>query len=134
MILFIQVILCLLVPAVTLSAGLKILKNKKTGVKKGLVYKSRTTKKSDAAWSMGNAIMGRTLVAAGFNVGIISAVFLALLVLKTDVSGWKALMWLVFFQIVSLLIPPLTTEYVLNKTFNDNGELIENFPRKKRRK
>lgn len=134
MILFIQVILSLVIPAIIIATGSKILKNKKKGQKKGLVYKSRTAKKSDEAWNLANAMFGRSLVAIGINIAILSAAFLVLLELKTDVSGWTALIWLVIFQIVSMLMPPLTTEYVLNKTFDDNGQFIENVPRRRRRK
>jgi hypothetical protein len=125
MFLFIQSLMCLIVPVVMFAAGRKVLKNKKNGVTKGLVYRSRKAKQSQDAWGLGNAIFGRTLMAGAVNVAVISVAFLAVIVWKTEISGWTVALWLMFFQLLSMLIPPLTTEYVLNRTFDDNGQYYE---------
>ncbi len=125
MFLFIQSLMCLIVPAAMFAVGRKVIKNKKNGITKGLVYRSRKAKQSQDAWGLGNVIFGRTLMAGAVNVAVISVAFLAVLVWKTEISGWTVALWLIFFQLLSMLIPPLTTEYVLNRTFDDNGQYFE---------
>ena len=110
------------------AAGVKVLTNKKNNVKKGLVFTSRAAKRSQQAWDLANAMFGRMLVAVGLNVGMICAVFLAVFIWKTDISGWILLKWMLFFQVLILLMPYVTTEYILNKTFDDKGEYIESKP------
>ena len=60
-----------------------------------LVYRSRKAKQSQDAWGLGNAIFGRTLMAGSVNVAVISVAFLAVIVWKTEISGWTVALWLI---------------------------------------
>ena len=125
MTLAIQAVLCTVIPVAMIAAGFRIKKNSIIYMAKGLAYKSKSARRNRDTWRHGNVLFTHMLISVGFNVGVISALFVVMAVKLSDISSWMLTGFVVGFQIITAFLPIIMTEYMLGKTFDDDGNYRE---------
>lgn len=119
-----QIIICIIIPAVMTAVGYRIKKRKPAFESEGFCYRTKTAKLSEQTWQFANATFSSISFFSGINLMVISAAFFLIAVLAADAEGWFLASLIFAIQLVCMFSPILVTEIFLKKTFDENGELL----------
>ena len=119
-----QIIICVIIPAVMTAVGYSIKKRKPAFESSGFCYRTNTAKLSEQTWQFANAVFSIISLFSGINLMITSAAFFLIAVLAADAEGWFLAPLIFAIQFVCMFSPVLVTEIFLKKTFDENGELL----------
>lgn len=121
-----QFLLSILTPAAMTAAGVRMKRKVPVYNDSRLAYRSARAKQSEEAWTFANRLFANILVTAGINLLIISGVFFIVAACMNS-GGWMLSAALFLVELAgSVLIIRVVTEGILRRTFDKNGELIEN--------
>ena len=120
-----QMFLALLVPVVMWYLGGKFRNGAVPYRKeKGIRFRSKRALKSGEAWHYANHLFFHLLRVCGINLGLISCVLFIPVYLKAPRQMWTLCISLFVLQTVAgFLLPWLFTEWMLRRTFDENGVL-----------
>ena len=116
------ILLCdLLVPVIMFIGGIIMIKNCPKHINAFLGYRTTRSMKNTDTWKFAHGYCGRIWR----KVGLISFVITILIHLpfyysNEDTIGVLSLV-VIFFQIISLIVPIFSTEKALKRTFNEDG-------------
>ena len=122
-----QLILSIIIPAVLVIGGRRYIRNLPAyGEKRFFRFHSRRAAASEEAWHFANNLYAHMLYTSGLSIGVITVVFFLVASHYTS-HTWIMCISLIVVQIAgSIVLPAAVADFMLRRTYDKNGELIEN--------